>query len=65
MNGHKFLKVTGILMIIAAVFSIIAAWRRTGCIGGRGRRGIRPDIFLLGSTVSDTGRRDLPDDRRN
>ena len=24
MNGHKFLKVTGILMIIAAVFSIIA-----------------------------------------
>ena len=24
MEGHKFLKVTGILMIIAAVFSIIA-----------------------------------------
>ena len=24
MNGHKFLKVTGILMIIAAAFSIIA-----------------------------------------
>ena len=24
MKGHKFLKVTGILMIIAAVFSIIA-----------------------------------------
>ena len=24
MNGHRFLKVTGILMIIAAVFSIIA-----------------------------------------
>ena len=24
MNGHKFLKVTGILMIISAVFSIIA-----------------------------------------
>ena len=24
MNGHKFLKVTGILMIIAAVFSILA-----------------------------------------
>ena len=61
MNGHKFLKVTGILMIIAAVFSIIAGV----LVGGRGRRGIRPDIFLLGSTVSDTGRRDLPDDRRN
>ena len=36
MNGHKFLKVTGILMIIAAVFSIIGVclsvdwvrWRR-------------------------------------
>ena len=24
MNGHKFLKVTGILMIIAAAFSILA-----------------------------------------
>ena len=36
MNGHKFLKVTGILMIIAAVFSIIAGV----LVGGLGALGV-------------------------
>ena len=36
MNGHKFLKVTGILMIIAAAFSIIAGVFVGGlCSGAR------------------------------
>ena len=67
MNGHKFLKVTGILMIIAAVFSIIAGVfvGGLGALGGRTRRSIWSDICLLGSAVSDTDRRDLPADRRN
>ena len=60
MKGHKFLKVTGILMIIAAVFSIIA-----GVIGGRTRCGIRSDISILGGVDPDAGRRNLPDDCRN
>ena len=40
MKGHKFLKVTGILMIIAAVFSIIAGV----LVGGLGYGGISPPL---------------------
>lgn len=49
MKGHKFLKVTGILMIIAAVFSIIAGVLvgGLGVIAGRTRCGIRSDISIL------------------
>ena len=71
MKGHKFLKVTGILMIIAAVFSIIAGVLVGGQIlglrlgGGRTRCGIRSDISILGGVVPDAGRRNLPDDCRN
>ena len=35
---------------------------RSRCIGGRAWCGIRPDICFLGSILSDTGWRNLPDD---
>ena len=65
MKGHKFLKVTGILMIIAAVFSIIAGV----LVGGLGvlaaGLGAESDISILGGVDPDAGRRNLPDDCRN
>ena len=75
MKGHKFLKITGILMIVSVAISILAmkplkkeacgrVRRRAWRVGGRTRRSIRPDLLLLGGAVSDAGRRHLPADRR-
>ena len=67
MNGHKFLKVTGILMIIAAVFSIIAGV----FVGGLGAlaAGLGAASGLTFSywaaLFPDIGRRNLPADCRN
>ena len=66
MKGHKFLKVTGILMIIAAVFSIIAGV----LVGGLGvlAAGLGAEsglTFPYWGVVPDAGRRNLPDDCRN
>lgn len=66
MKGHKFLKVTGILMIIAAVFSIIAGVLVGGLgVLAAGLGADRSDISILGGAVPDAGRRNLPDDCRN
>ena len=43
MKGHKFLKVTGILMIIAAVFSIIAGVL-VGGLGVLGQDSVRNPV---------------------
>ena len=62
MKGHVFLKVTGILMIIAAAFSIIVGVLLAGISAGCG---LRTEVFLLGGAVFDVGRRHLPADCRN
>lgn len=67
MKGHVFLKVTGILMIIAAAFSIIVGVLLAGISALAAGLGAASGLkfFLLGGAVFDVGRRHLPADCRN
>ena len=55
MEGHKFLKVTGILMIIAAVFSIIAGV----FVGGLGALAASAAGLVLHTHCGRNGLRDV------